>query len=675
MKHIILLLGLMSYPLLAQQSGWTWQNPLPQGNPLKDLCFVDSLHGWAVGYNGTVMRTVNGGTDWKVLSTNFKSFIGKVCFLDQDKGWLMSYYDNIIYHTIDGGLQWDSIACLHSSPQRRVFLDFLFIDDTLGFACGTSKIARTNNGGHSWEFLSTSVYQDFQSITFTNSSVGWAAGTGPYIIKTTDGGMSWNEILLPVPPYDFCAGKIYFINDSYGFIGGNVSDYGVLLRTIDGGIGWAQRIFPNEINDIYFSSPEFGWVKEIMGDIYYTSDGGYNWTKRHESCSRFYFTANDKAWGIFSMNLIRKTVNGWETSELQTPSVTTENLWSVDVLDSQNVVACGENIIGTTDGGRNWGKYYPSDGYLYDIRYLSEDEIWAVGENGTAIFTKDGGKLWHEINLGPDHLYSIDYVKDTLGYILGTNRSDDNIILHKTMDGGNTWHIDTTFSNMNSTTKLRFASSELGWVGTSEGILLTTNAGKTWKLVYHVQVYFTDISIIGNHAWFTHSNWVLFTTDAGKSWQDIKVYDLHPTTPRYIESISFSDTLNGWITLQGGEIYNTNNGWAVGSDGIILCYGDRLNPINFSNNLQIPRLYHLRQNYPNPFNSFTTITFDLPKTSEVILKVYNILGEEVATLVSNKLSAGSHTYKWDAGNLGSGIYLYRLEAGEYVEARKMVLMR
>jgi hypothetical protein len=89
----------------------------------------------------------------------------------------------------------------------------------------------------------------------------------------------------------------------------------------------------------------------------------------------------------------------------------------------------------------------------------------------------------------------------------------------------------------------------------------------------------------------------------------------------------------------------------------------------------ISRSFHLSQNYPNPFNPSTTIEIDLPKTSRVSLKVFNILGEEVATLVSDRLSAGSYSYDWDASNLASGVYLYRLQAGEYIETRKMVLMR
>ena len=94
-----------------------------------------------------------------------------------------------------------------------------------------------------------------------------------------------------------------------------------------------------------------------------------------------------------------------------------------------------------------------------------------------------------------------------------------------------------------------------------------------------------------------------------------------------------------------------------------------------SNGELIPSTIELMQNYPNPFNPSTNIEFNLPKPSEVTLKIYNILGEEVTTLLSASLLSGSYTYEWDASNLASGVYLYRLEAGEYVEVRKMVLMK
>jgi hypothetical protein len=93
------------------------------------------------------------------------------------------------------------------------------------------------------------------------------------------------------------------------------------------------------------------------------------------------------------------------------------------------------------------------------------------------------------------------------------------------------------------------------------------------------------------------------------------------------------------------------------------------------NHLGIPVQFELNQNYPNPFNPATTIKYQIPKMSIVTLKVYDVLGREVASLVYDRLSAGSYSYEWDASHLTSGAYLYQLNAGEYVETKKMMLLR
>ena len=96
---------------------------------------------------------------------------------------------------------------------------------------------------------------------------------------------------------------------------------------------------------------------------------------------------------------------------------------------------------------------------------------------------------------------------------------------------------------------------------------------------------------------------------------------------------------------------------------------------------QIPSQYKLKQNYPNPFNPGTTIAIDIPETSQVTLKIFNILGEEVTTLVSGQLTRGSYSYEWDGSDVAGGVYLCRLLVGSltrssegYVETRKMILM-
>jgi len=89
----------------------------------------------------------------------------------------------------------------------------------------------------------------------------------------------------------------------------------------------------------------------------------------------------------------------------------------------------------------------------------------------------------------------------------------------------------------------------------------------------------------------------------------------------------------------------------------------------------IPNDFRLSQNYPNPFNPTTTIEFDLPKAGFVTLKIYNILGEEVVKLVAKNLQAGKYSTQLDASNLASGVNLYRLQSGSFMQTKKMILAR
>ena len=88
-----------------------------------------------------------------------------------------------------------------------------------------------------------------------------------------------------------------------------------------------------------------------------------------------------------------------------------------------------------------------------------------------------------------------------------------------------------------------------------------------------------------------------------------------------------------------------------------------------------PAVFKLNQNYPNPFNPVTMINYQLPMTSDVELSVYNLLGQKVATLVNVRQRAGYHQIEWGAGGFSSGIYYYRIEAGDFQDVKKMVLLR
>ena len=90
---------------------------------------------------------------------------------------------------------------------------------------------------------------------------------------------------------------------------------------------------------------------------------------------------------------------------------------------------------------------------------------------------------------------------------------------------------------------------------------------------------------------------------------------------------------------------------------------------------EIPQYFSLSQNYPNPFNPSTKIKFDVPKTSEVKLIIYDILGKEISTLVNEKLSAGSYEVNWDGRDYPSGVYYCSLKTRDFIETKKMILVK
>jgi len=133
-------------------------------------------------------------------------------------------------------------------------------------------------------------------------------------------------------------------------------------------------------------------------------------------------------------------------------------------------------------------------------------------------------------------------------------------------------------------------------------------------------------------------------------------------------------TVNGTFTQAGDQASGT---WGFSVSGTI-CSGNWGPAIVVSvEELSggIPERFVLAQNYPNPFNSSTTIQFALPSTSHVSIKVYNELGLEVATLVDKHLSPGEYKTTWNAANVASGVYLYRIQAGDFVETKKLILLK
>lgn len=153
-------------------------------------------------------------------------------------------------------------------------------------------------------------------------------------------------------------------------------------------------------------------------------------------------------------------------------------------------------------------------------------------------------------------------------------------------------------------------------------------------------------------------------------------------------TVSGTTATDGSVTLQGSGMKRPSGEWCFEVTDIThatLNYDDASNVVTracesgtvFSadGKMGIPVAYALEQNHPNPFNPMTTIKFSLPSDSNVVLRVFNVRGQEVQTLVSESMSAGSHEVTWDARQHPSGVYFYRIEAPGFVETRKMIMLK
>ena len=153
------------------------------------------------------------------------------------------------------------------------------------------------------------------------------------------------------------------------------------------------------------------------------------------------------------------------------------------------------------------------------------------------------------------------------------------------------------------------------------------------------------------------SGMILKTTDGGDNWSS-----LNTPTSRSLNSIYFFDEDRGFAVGDSGTILFTNNG------------GGEITAVD-NNSLTLPDELLLQQNYPNPFNPSTNITYSLPKSGFVTLKIYNLNGEEVSVLLNKEMRSGTYNVTWDAHGLPSGIYLYKISIDNNYAVRKMVLVK
>ncbi|MBI4489367.1 MAG: hypothetical protein HY694_09805 [Deltaproteobacteria bacterium] len=170
-------------------SGGTGSQPTPATLAnLSGLYFVDQLTGWAVGSNGTILHTTDGGLNWNPQTRKTPDWLSSVAFVDAKTGWAVGDRGTIL-HTSDGGQTWNPQASGSKNPLHSV----AFVDAKTGWAVGEQgTILHTSNSGQTWGPQSSKTAAQLHSVTFVDAKTGWAVGEQGTIRATNDGGQTWN---------------------------------------------------------------------------------------------------------------------------------------------------------------------------------------------------------------------------------------------------------------------------------------------------------------------------------------------------------------------------------------------------------------------------------------------------------------------------------------------------
>ncbi len=426
-------------------------------------------------------------------------------------------------------------------------------------------------------------------------------------------------------------------NSQIMYAGSNTSG---IWKSTNGGLNWAQvntglsalniqavEVSPSDANYVYAGTGAGG----ATTGIYVTTNGGSNWTQRNT--------------GIIDSNGTQEFV----------VNPTNPAIALVAVWNASNATNSINGVYKTTNGGLNWAPSNTGMGTNKNVICITSNPL-----NPNTLYCGTSFLVPNPPGTGPTYIY-------------------------KSYDGGTSWALfssglPTGATELNAVRMISVSNYDTSVVvaglfqnTTNGGAFLSTNGGTNWVrkstgIPNVTAVHIRSILIKPGSATEFFAGLdnattagVYRTTNAGNSWTAFNGGSMLGTY--IVRALAFKTSTN---TLYAG---------VAGTSGMGI-YEYTFPPTGIEDpSSNLPGQFSLSQNYPNPFNPVTNIDFTIPEKSGVVLKVYNSTGEEVATLVERQIERGNYSVTFEGNDLSSGVYFYKLTAGDMVSVKKMILMK
>lgn len=651
-----------------------------------------------------LFKTINGGSNWVGL-TQFPYKIKDMEFIDHNIGFVCASYNygsGYIKKTLNGGNNWESEELV--APISPTSMEFIVQNNTIfGFCFGTHFLTSTfeylggeppgNSGNYpGWVAVQSNTTGFISAADYINPFVAFGVGGDPggpeqgLVLRTINGGQTWTRQQSTLTAS--ALNDVSFADVNNGIA---VGSQGKIIHTTNGGANWVQQTsgttFPLESVDMLDVNNAF--VCGSFGRILYTSNGGANWQTQGSGSNGLFFAIDyinsTTATVVGFQGEIRRTTNTG-ASWFQQPSGGTLNFSGVQFIDvNTGIVISNEGpVLRTTNGGLNWVQTDSLSGYAADISYIDANNVFIVTQFAgvSRIYrSTNGGLSWILQTTDFANYGAVSFTDANNGFITGT----DGLIL-RTSNAGVISGTNTSYSRNG----LGLLINDLQSTNDSVNVNVTDNPVNIVTRVYLridtvLHTNDSDLEFYLEHNGITDtliyrsggSGDNFFGTFLNDATNFPLVSGSAPFRGSYKPNRPLSkfngQSPNGYWKLRIYDAASGNIG-TLDAWSLIITY---TNVIGITGNQNIPTQFKLYQNYPNPFNPVTKIKFSLPHGNDLLVKlrIYDILGREVTTLINQQLKPGSYQLEWDASAYASGIYFYRIESESFTETKKMVLVK
>lgn len=662
------------------QAQWVQTNG-PEGGHINSIVPVGNK--LFIGTEAGIFVSTNNGLSWEAKNNGLQFY--RVYTLFALDGIIFAGNEIGIYRSTDGGETWQR-------SHEDYTMNFTSDGSNLYATMGYDGVYMTTDKGESW--INIGLDQTLVSVLVAKGNTLYA-GTSNAVYYTTNRGKTWTISYngMPSPSYIMAL----TIKDNILFA--SIANEGV-YRSTNNGESWEESSdgLPDQYVQTFFVKNNLLYAGTHYG-IFVSSNNGTSWSYTSSGINGLTISTMNSNNGILfagTGNGIFYSNDGINWNET-TNGIKIKSINHLVKHGSAIYAADYGDIYKTENNGSTWTKL----DFMYStISLLSHNDYLYVSSHiyNRIYRTSDGGSNWDYLTIEDDKYLLVYIIAAKDNYLFA---GTDNGSIYRSSNNGQNWSItDNDFNGLkvnsiiiNNNNIYAGASSSWGRYGQ---VFMSSNNGDSWNAIGD-SIYY-GVKILGSKEGTIYAssarNLYTFNSD-GSNWNSIPspegIIQLIIKKNSFIAStgngiyVSINKGLDWSVKNQGFINYEVlqptvyamleDNGYLYASQEYASIWKRPMRELIGDDASVNPTDYVLKQNYPNPFNPVTNIEFSLPIAGNVKLDIYDITGKLVASLLDQDINTGTYNVTWNASNISSGIYFYKLSTKYFTQTKKMMLIK